>query len=132
MTIRVRNESTVTLFTPTTDITGLSSPYYGLWNGNRFWLGDNLTLEDENGDTITQLDNSANVTIQAQQLRMDFPEGDFEDDCIKDIVEAGFNRTLMLSMHSGNPGSNGTNNELSGSGYSRTSLPSSTWEFVVI
>ena len=126
MTVRVTNAAEITLFTPTADIP-LATPFYGLWNGTRFWIGDSLTLEDENGVAITQLDDGASVTIPAGAIDLDFPDGEFTDVGMDDIITAGFDRTLELSIHNQDPTDNGSQGELSGSGYSRESLPFSTW-----
>ena len=94
--------------------------YVTLHRGSTYWATDQLSspVAVSNGDT---------VQFDARALEITVTGAPYSDAALNAAIDGMTEDTLTVKLHTGNPGSNGTANEVTAGGYSDADIPSNQW-----
>ena len=117
----ITNDNTITFGPPTAtwlDVTHAGIRFGG--SGQAFYGRSALSNNPDPAQS------GATVEFAAGDLDFSIPAGELTEAAVQAMATALVSSGLIVSLHSGNPGTTGAN-ELSGSGYARVTVAAGDW-----
>ena len=116
---QILNDNVITFGPPTATWSDIT--HFSIWKGGTYIGSSALSNNPDAPQT------GASVTFAASACGISIPEGELSSAGSEDTAEGVLDADLQVRLHSGAPGSNGTSNVLSGSGYAHVIVAEADW-----